>query len=150
MDTTKDITVEEFTKEIFLTAGFVMIQKDTVNKMQRGLYILETMREGAQKVSSTGIIIAKSVIPCQEKYDRFIFELYKIGDRVGFDSMVPHLSPIPPTYKIVQGGQEEDPIKLVIMHATDILALITDIQQRREEYGEKIGSGWWKYFSEKD
>ena len=59
----KKISSEEYYKSFIPAPGFILIKKDEGNEMYGNVMIPKSVRERQVIWSSTGIIVAKSLIP---------------------------------------------------------------------------------------
>lgn len=124
MDNLKEVTSEQYAKIYLPKPGYVLIQRDMPPKKHGRIILPANVKENIEKASSTGVIVAKSPIPPESQYDCMLWDLYLVGDRVGFDMTVPFMAPLPAFMRFANPENEVD--NSVTLHIADLMGWIAD------------------------
>jgi hypothetical protein len=135
------MTAEEYIESYVPAPGWLLVAKDVSSDKVGRIYVPEISKRANLKFASTGVIVAKSPVSrLESEWDTFIYSLSCVGDRVGFSSMVPHLSPAPTTLEWTnpEGKEERHPERLVTLHAADILVWFCGNEKDKARYLERV------------
>src|SRR3990167_2207478 len=128
----KTLTEDEYRKMFLPIGGWIFIEKDLLEKQTTGgIYIPDQTIAKNVKWGMTGKIIAKSPFPPTEAewhYD--IWKFVQVGDKVGFSSTTPILSPCPPYFRFEIGNNKEES-KFIVFHVADVLGIIIESEDDR-------------------
>lgn len=107
---------------------WVLVRKHRLSKTitPSGIVAPDSMLKREARWSPSGTIVAKNnLMPCSTNYRQFLYDSYKIGLPVGYNSTHPIEAPIPVFFQIEDDMEknpqgERDPL-FVMLHVEDIL-----------------------------
>lgn len=135
------LTSDDFVLQYVPGPGFLLIQKDNIGEKHGSLFVPRSALQKQAKWSSTGKIVARSPFRCNEDYDDYLMSVYRVGDRVGFSSTVPHMAPAPPYYEFVNEDNS------VVIHCADIIGIVCDTPDKYHQFLQRVESVSHRFYS---
>ncbi len=125
----RKITETEYVREYIPVGCWVLVEKDVLPKTTGGIYIPEKTKDEHVKYGMTGVI--RGITPFTEherSIDAYYASKLRVGDRVGFASTTPIISPAPPNYDFLDkdGKSSSNSHRFVTLAITDIMCVIVD------------------------
>lgn len=116
----REITQDEYVNEFHPRPGWVLILKDSLSEKYGSLYIPKSAADRVLHYASSGVIKKMYSGSYSEECDS-LKETYKVGVRVGFNTTVPILAPLPPNCEFTEASC------FVTMHISDILGYFKEV-----------------------
>jgi len=131
----RKLTSEEYWKEFVPAAGMVLIAKDQGSNKIGSIHLPGGVQSRQVQWASTGVIQKTSPMNPDEKHDKLLAMLYRVGDCVGFTNTVPIQAPVRPHYSF--NNKDNKPDSSVLVHVSDILGVLEkeegDVDKRLDQ-----------------
>lgn len=120
----RTITSKEYAQLFTPAHGYVLILKDGLDAKYGSLYLSRQVIDRAKAASGTGIIMALSPFKSETEHENYLMQTYKVGQRVCFSSMTPHLAPAPPSFQFKNDDDEVD--ASVVIKLSDVIGVLSE------------------------
>jgi len=121
--------------------GWLVLEKDIYSeekeaKTSGGIIMIKDIQDQVDRLSGTGIIKKTSLFLAPSPYENYLRDMFREGDRVGFNNNVPYMSPIPAFWVVENPNNKKD--ETITMAVADVFCFLTDNDEETERLIKRI------------